>query len=233
MAKIMSLNLWGYEDWNNRKDNIVSLLNYERPDVIALQEVRLLHDSPMQISQSNFITKVCGLPYYVFAPTYRRTNLKSDVSHGLAFYSKYPINSVEIYHLKQGEGFKEKCSALIISLEINGKAVDICNVHFGNTDKESDLHIKEFIGFLKHRGLRPIIMGDFNIINIDNYLGTSLLAGYVSSSQCLNYVSMPKINNRLDYIIAPEAKYKMSEVRCSEAYVSDHRALFAEINIYE
>jgi endonuclease/exonuclease/phosphatase family metal-dependent hydrolase len=233
MIKLMSLNIWGYEDWSNRKNNLENLMESKQPDIIALQEVRLLHDSTSQIAQSSFISKVSKLPYSIFAPTYRREDPNTDVSHGLAFYSKYPILSVEIYHLKQGLDFHEKCSVLLVSLKIDGRTIEFCNVHFGNTDKESDLHIRELIQVLHHRKSSPIIMGDFNIFNIDTYLDKKLLVEYAASSQYLDYISIPKNNGRLDYILAPKEKYTISSVQCPETYVSDHRALFAEIDFNE
>ena len=41
MLRLMTLNLWGYEQWDNRKDAVLSLINRQSPDVIALQEVQL------------------------------------------------------------------------------------------------------------------------------------------------------------------------------------------------
>ena len=53
MLRLMTLNLWGYEQWDNRKDAVLSLINRQSPDVIALQEVQLdMKKSP--VSQASY-----------------------------------------------------------------------------------------------------------------------------------------------------------------------------------
>ncbi len=60
----MTLNLWGYEQWDNRKDAVLSLINRQSPDVIALQEVQLdMKKSP--VSQASFLAEKELYPYTI------------------------------------------------------------------------------------------------------------------------------------------------------------------------
>ena len=44
------------------------------------------------------------------------------------------------------------------------------------------------------------------------------------------YISYPKGNFTLDYILIPK-KYKFKNLKCEGKNLSDHRALIAEINV--
>ncbi len=64
MLRLMTLNLWGYEQWDNRKDAVLSLINRQSPDVIALQEVQLdMKKSP--VSQASFLAEKELYPYTI------------------------------------------------------------------------------------------------------------------------------------------------------------------------
>lgn len=234
MLTLMTLNLWGYFDWENRKDTITSVINKLNPDVIAFQEAQTNHSfSPWP--QSDFIADICNFKYRIFAPTYRRDGqvdkkggMTQETSFGLALISKYPIISSETYFLRQHPDHDEACSVLFVKLDMNGEEVDVCNVHFGNSDLFSDLHINELMDLCEERSVQPIILGDFNHFQLDMYK-EKRLKGYSLTTDIAKYESMPKNNGTLDYIVVPAKKYSLKKVICPAEYVSDHRALFASI----
>jgi endonuclease/exonuclease/phosphatase family metal-dependent hydrolase len=231
MLKIMTLNLWCYFDWNNRKDNIISLVNELAPDFKAFQEAQTNH-SFSEFPQSDFIADNCGFKYRVFAPTYKRDGqidkdggMTQETSFGLAFISKFPVISSETYFLRQHPDHDEACSVLFCKIDVDGTPVDVCNVHFGNSDLFADLHLNELMDLCEERKIKPIILGDFNIFNLSAYK-SNRLKDYMISTDVAEYTSMPKDKGTLDYIAVPSA-YTLSNVQCPELYVSDHRALFA------
>lgn len=233
MLRLMTLNLWGYEQWDDRKDAVLSLINRQSPDVIALQEVRLdMKKSPA--SQASLLAEKGLYPYTVYVPSFRaeryprQLSLLGGYSHGLALLSKYPIASSELYLLSQGADFDEPCSVLFASVKVDGENIDLCNVHFGNTDRESLKHLEELSEVCAKRGSRPIILGDFNIFKLGKHLDGELLQDYSLSSDKLNYISIPKNNGILDYIALPK-EYSFKYIACPEDKVSDHRALIAEV----
>lgn len=235
MFRALTLNLWSYFDWDNRKDSIILLINKLGPDFVAFQEAQTNH-SFSYFPQTESIADSCGYKYRVFAPTYRRSNqvdkdggMTQETSYGLALLSKHPIISSETYFLSQHPDYDEACSVLFCKIEIDGKIVDICNVHFGNSDLFADLHITELMDLCKKRNVKPIIVGDFNIFKLSAYK-QSLLKGYVLSSDVAKYESMPKSSGTLDYIVVPSSDYTIDSVVCPEKYISDHRCLFATIS---
>lgn len=232
--KLMTLNLWCYFDWTSRKDNITKLIFTHDPDIIAFQEVQTnksFSDNP----QPYDIADTCDYKYRVFAPTYNRDGqisvdgqMNQLASFGLGLISKYPIISAETYFLRQHPDHDEAYSVMICKIEIDGVIVDICNVHFGNSDLYADLHLNELMDLFEARKIRPILLGDFNIWKLDAYK-QNRLAGYGLTTDVAEYESMPKNSGTLDYIAAPADAYTIKDVYCPTEYVSDHRALLATL----
>ena len=73
-------------------------------------------------------------------------------------------------------------------------------------------------------------MGDFNILDLSIYKSTRL-KDYILSTDITKYISYPAHNQTLDYIIVPRSMYDLSNVSCLGEYVSDHKALFADVKI--
>ena len=236
MLKAMTLNLWCYFDWNNRRDTITSLIKSESPDFVAFQEVQTNH-AFSAFPQSDFIANACGYEYRVFAPMYKRDgqidrsgNMTQETSYGLAFISKHPIISVESYFLRRHPDYKEETSVLFCKIKINDDIVDVCNVHLGNSDLFSDLHINELMDLCEERNIEPILIGDFNNFGLVAYK-ENRLKNYKISTEVGDYESAPKDKGTLDYIIVPSSRYDIKQVACPDVYVSDHRALIAEIEL--
>jgi len=236
MPKVMSLNLYHYHDWENRKNNIISLIKKQDPDWITLQEVQT-NLSFSAYPQSDFIADNCGYKFRVFAPTLARSNAfdkngnrTQRASYGQAFLSKYPIVSSDNYFLQLYPDFNEEMTVLFCKIDINGKFIDLCDVHFANTGKHSDLHLNELMDLCEKRKIKPIIMGDFNILDLSIYKSTRL-KDYILSTDITKYISYPAHNQTLDYIIVPRSMYDLSNVSCLGEYVSDHKALFADVKI--
>ncbi len=236
MLKAMTLNLWCYFDWDNRKDNIISLVGSEAPDFIAFQEAQTNH-AFSTLPQSDYIADKTGYKYRVAAPTYKRDGqidrdggMTQETSYGLAFISKYPIISSETYFLRKHPDYDEETSVLFCKVDFGGTLIDVCTVHFGNSDLYSDLHLNELMDLCEERTIEPIILGDFNNFNLTAYKQTRL-KNYTLSTDIADYESMPKNNGTLDYITVPSSVYDIKRVACPDVYVSDHRALVADIDI--
>ncbi len=231
--KIVTINLWRYYDWSIRRPNILDFIEKNDPDIIALQEVQL-NNSFSKSSQAEDLAKMAGYKYYFFSPTMKKTKqigldgeLNQNASHGLAIISKYPITLCESYLLNQHQQDKEPRTVLFATININNTNIDICNVHFANRSIYSDLHIKELMDKIKSKINMPIILGDFNIYDLSPYK-LSILTDYKSSHDFTNYISYPKDNGSLDYILLPD-KFNFINVTCPDIYLSDHRPIIAEI----
>lgn len=231
--KIASLNLWRYYDWDKRYKNIVQALRRSHPDVIAFQEVQL-NSSFSPKPQSVLLAEALGYRYHSFAPTSQKYDqidnegaFTQNVSHGLAFISKYPIISSESIFLGRYSNDHELRSIQLITLLIEGQEVYVCNVHFDNSDEISSLHLKETLDIVIKRQIKPIILGDFNIYDIKKY--DKLFSNYTLSSDMSDYISYPKREGTLDYILTPNGVVQMLGVECLTDQISDHRLVLASL----
>lgn len=235
MFSTMTLNLWAYNDWSNRKQNIFKLIDEFKPDIFTLQEVRL--DAAHSIfPQSQEIADKCGYKFHTYSPAWSKISPRNTidhstiaVSHGLSVISKFPITNVSTQFLKTHPDFDEPCIVMYANIDVKGESITICNVHFVNRDKFADLHLKELINVCKLRDQNTVIQGDFNIFKLSDYR-LSILQGYELSIDKVHYESFPRDKATLDYIIVPSSKYEIEEVTCSNTYVSDHNAVMAKIN---
>ena len=64
---------------------------------------------------------------------------------------------------------------LFTSIKVDGENVDLCNVHFGNTDQESSKHLEELAEICTTKDSQPIILGDFNIFELGKHVDNELL----------------------------------------------------------
>lgn len=233
MLKVMTLNLYRYHDWEERKANIAQLIKEQSPDFIAMQEVLTNHvfsDKP----QSDSIADECGYKYRSFAPTLLRMNARDkdgnpnqQASEGQACISKYPIISTESYFLKQYPEYPEDVSVQFCTIEVKGELVELCNVHFAN-NHIAYKHLDELLELIENRASKPNILGDFNIYKLAEYKQKNrLLQNYLISSEVAEYVSFEADGESLDYVALPSSEYQFTDVTCPDDYVSDHKALLA------
>ncbi len=89
----------------------------------------------------------------------------------------------------------------------------------------------QVLELVNKREVEPIILGDFNIYNLSEHKEKNLiLCNYTLSSVLANYISYPDYNGTLDYIAVPKSKFKLSNIKCPDTNVSDHRAIIGEIS---
>lgn len=231
----MTLNLWAYNDWSNRKQNILNLIHDLRLDILTLQEVRI-DAQYSSLPQSQELAEKCGYKYHAYSPAWSRSLVgeatksnTSAMSHGLSIVSKFPITNVSTRFLTKHPDFDEPCIIMFADIDIDGDLYSVCNVHFANRDLYADLHLKELMSICSSSSRPTIIQGDYNIFHLEDYTST-LLQEYELSSEKAQYQSFSKDNATLDYIIVPSSTYQIDEVFCSNVYVSDHNAVMAKIS---
>lgn len=232
MIKLLTLNLWRYNDFDVRLLNIINLVKDKSPDVIFLQEVQI-DESFSSLSQAEILKK--NLPeykYLIFSVIYEKDfqagkKLEKPVQHGMAVLSKYPVlNSFE-YFLHKNEGEIEPRSVLCFDLEINKEVYKFANIHFANKEAWAKNQLVEFLKFMHTRGEARIMVGDFNLYHLSEYF--EVWKGYKLSFDFKKYFSYPKDNGCLDYALIPN-EFKFINLEMLEDYVSDHKALIVSVN---
>jgi endonuclease/exonuclease/phosphatase family metal-dependent hydrolase len=225
---ITSLNLQGFENWEERLPAILSYLKTTNPDIILLQEAVYLPElSPFNqaqlLNQSlNYtyeLSTISRLQVGLHYPTYRE---------GLVILSKHPIIRSDTIVLKQARGDEHNRIVQLADIHVNDITIPIANVHFSITDHVdyATPHLKELLEVLGSRDEQRVIAGDFNLSNIEP--SGKLWDDTYSSSSSFSYISFPEMNKRIDYALIPKV-FRFNDVSVSGDGLSDHRALTIDI----
>jgi endonuclease/exonuclease/phosphatase family metal-dependent hydrolase len=121
-VKVMSYNVmnFGFEKNKNSRDDIITMLAEEQPDILCMQEFYSNSNWPINIESK--IADVLHTKYYYFNNV-NSANKKYKV--GTIIFSKFPIKNsgVVSYNIPTGN------STIFIDVEIRGVTVRIFNVH--------------------------------------------------------------------------------------------------------
>lgn len=226
--KVTSLNLAGYKNWSERESNIVSYLETTNSDVVFLQEVKFNAEySPF--TQSKYLNSLLSTPYPHSQTSVSRIfkSSGSESREGLAVLSKYPIIDSEVIVLKKRADDKHTRIIQKVSLLVDGGIVNFTNVHFSN-NAYSDEQLAETLGITKSRGENSVIVGDFNIFDIQT-VHRLYSTDYIASTEISQYVSFPSEEATLDYALIPKT-FTCTSIDIGEN-LSDHNALTMELAI--
>lgn len=230
--KIITLNIHNYHDFIQRKPKIISLFRKYNPDIIALQEVRDDRaKNKAGMDQAKQLNRALNFEYFKFLRVNNRNKIKRlmDVPscyEGLAILSKFPFSSNKIILKKHKDDLYYR-KVLVASVQVGSQIIPIWVVHFSNNDLFASLHAEETL--IHAKSTQPIILGDFNIKYPAEIKKLAEKNNYISSSN-YKYISFPEDNCSYDYIFIPN-KYSFLSFECISEEVSDHKALFAEINL--
>lgn len=234
MVKVLNLNLWNYNNFEERKPKIIAFVKKHNPDIIIFQEVRDdLQYNKKGNNQAKQLNEKLGYPHLVYYPVAdkrkeRPEKYKLRCTEGTAILSRYPIIKTEKKKLKKHKDDRYNCGNLYFRVRAE-KKIDFIAVHFSPNDLFSKLHLMETLKFVKKKKIKPIIIGDFNIINYE-VLHNAIIGEYKSSLQKKKYISYPKGRFTLDYVLIPE-EYKFKTFKCQGTNLSDHKALITEISV--
>jgi endonuclease/exonuclease/phosphatase family metal-dependent hydrolase len=227
--KVTTLNLQGFDDWEDRKDIISAYLREVDPDIIFFQEVVFLPE----ISPYTQVEQLDTTLHYTFSHSsisrLQVGTIYPDFREGLALLSRQPVTKTEVIILKKDPRDALNRIIQLVDVVINHKIVKFVNVHFSITDTYdfASPQLEETLAILEARGEERIIIGDFNIDDLDK--NKDLWQEKYTSSTSFNYTSYPSMNKRNDYILIPKS-LKIESVNLSGDELSDHRALTAVID---
>lgn len=250
--KFITLNiLHGGVFWNN----IVSFINSQKPDILALQEVFNSHDISLEKrfrTIDEFSSEFDFLPYYAFEPT--MIDKTTNAPWGNAVFSKFPITA------KKGITFNGEVFAydftdndpdpttvtegmLEANIDIDGKETVVYSWHgvwdrHGN-DSPKRFEMEDIIVSAISGKHNVILAGDANLrpdtkfvrdieekLNLKSVFGTEL----PSTFNMLHKTNPDFATESVDKIfISPEFKILSKEM--PRVDVSDHYPLVVELEI--
>ncbi len=230
--KITTLNLQGFDHWDTREAAIITHLTAEAPDIVLFQEAVYLPDiSPY--NQAQLLNGTLHFPYQQSVISRLQVGLEYPVyREGLAALSRHPIVSSDTIVLKQAEDDHHQRIVQLLDIYIDEQVVPIANIHFSITD-DFDFatpQLQELFDILAARGEQRIIMGDFNLNDLD--ASAELWRDHYVASTAFDYISYPREDKRIDYALVPKS-YALEQVTTSGDDLSDHRALTASISLLD
>lgn len=209
--KIISYNIHRAKnsDNQNRLNDIIIFLSEKNADIICLQEVTS--------SQHNKIREMIKTSGKFVANAKRVIMLD-----GLATYSKYPIvesNHVLLTSKKEQRGF------LHTSYKIEGKLINVINVHLGLDKSERTIQISEILSYIDNLKGETILVGDFNekYIKLENFTDTGKYHGYE------NNPTFEALDTRIDYIFITTDSIYSTTYDVLKTDLSDHYPIMANI----
>ena len=226
--KIMTLNLEGYFDWDDRADRIVRHIQRQDPDVILFQEVVYLpEESPY--TQVTLLNRILKYPFQHASVTRLQPSPHYDnYREGLAVLSKLPITSSEVLVLKKEADDPHNRIIQFIDVIDDERTVGLANAHLSVREDHAIHHLEEVLGIMDSRGEKRIMAGDFNVDHIDHHSSVWRRDGYVLSTSNHQYVSFPDGHKTIDYFLVPK-EYELDSLGLSHDGLSDHRAVMATI----
>lgn len=226
----MTLNLQGFDDWNVRRPAILSHIKQEKPDIIFFQEVVFLPEVSLlnqaqelnqhlgYLSEHSVVSRLqVGLHY----PTYRE---------GLATICRFPIIKTDTIVLKKDPLDEHQRIIQFIDVMVKNVIVKFANVHFSLTDTTdfATAQLEEAIAIIKSRDEERIIIGDFNINDLD--ASAAIWQDTYRATTEFEYVSYPGMSKRNDYALIPKSS-TFTSLSVSDDTLSDHRALTVDVTI--
>jgi len=240
--KVLTINIWRYYEWEERKEKLINFLKEQNADIVFLQEVA--YDERLKDKWANQIEEINKQVKYSYSAFGELREMKKwhdkpidwIMYCGLGILSKYPIKYSEVIILPPVE--KDKKSGFMhIVIETPKGDLNLINVHFENTDAGSKEHLKETLEWCKNKGIKPIIAGDFNMQVTENlkelaekdYQISYLIKPYKSFMP--TEFSNNTIPITLDYIISHKEEFEMKEVECINNDISDHNPVIAGVEL--
>ncbi len=231
--KIFDLNLWNYNNFEERKPRIIDAIEKHDPDIIAFQEVRDdLRFNSKGYNQARQLNSKLGYKYFAFMKTMDVNKVNSrfqnpDCIEGLALLSKYPIAHVIRKRLKQHKEDKYTRGVLYARIK-KEEEIDVCIIHFSPGGFFGKLHLEETLDYFAEKKLTPIILGDLNIDDLDFIISVASKDYYVGN-EFNHCITLPETKRTIDDILIPR-KYKFETFFCTGDDLSDHKALIAEVS---
>ena len=209
---------------------IAEVINRERPDLVALQEVDRGVERTQRVDQIKELARLTKMDY-AFA---HNLNYQGG-QYGVAVLSRAPILSVDhrrYQHLREAErrGF------IRVEVEIKGRRIHFVNTHLDYQHADNRLYeARQLLAALPASDAPVIVAGDFN----DEPTGSSyklmlkdFVDAWAASGAAGDGLAYPadKPSKRIDYLFLGGG-FKVKSARVVPTLASDHLPLVAELEI--
>ena len=198
--------------------DIIDFLRVSKADIICLQEVNESAKVGFQVSS---LKEELGMYSHFGANV-----VDLGLNYGLVTYSKYPIKSEKHIYLSSD---REQRGILHTVVNVEGRNLNIINVHLGLGEEERKVQVEALISIIKLLGKEPyIVVWDFNEGNID--INKKILKDVAKELDKSNILTFATGLDRIDYIfVSPNIEVLDYEVLIKN--MSDHYPIIAKLKI--
>ena len=213
---------------------IANVINTERPDVVALQEVDVhTTRSGSSLHQAEELGRLTGMKaYFAKAINY------AGGEYGIAILSKHPMESMKNHPLPTaaGSGGEPRTLATAVITLPQGEKILFACTHLDaqRNDTNRIIQAQKIVDLLQSEKFPIILAGDFNAppatptINIfDKYFTRSCM------TDCAFTIPVINPTKTIDFIVyAPANRFSVIDHKViPETYASDHRPVLAVLRL--
>lgn len=211
---------------------IANVINKEKPDFVALQEVDKFTDrSGKTLDQAAELGKLTNMNH-VFIKAIDR----SGGEYGLAILSKSPIEESETFSLPVNQGTGAELRALgLIKVKFDGMDLVFATTHLDHLENSNrELQSREILKNLKVYQKYPIILGgDFNMNQSNQVWNTLKTLFSVACTTCPSTHSATNPTTAIDFLLLNNEASSIFKVKSyytyPETYASDHLPVVMEL----
>lgn len=210
---------------------IAKVINKEKPDLVALQEVDVNNSrAGINLNEAEALATLTGMYYYFTAAMDYRGG-----KYGDAVLSRFPILDSISFHLPKIDGMKkeEMRSLCMIKIRVPRLGeVMFASTHLGLSEPTRLLQVHTINDIVRTFSLPVIIGGDFNatpqsepIRIMDSLMTRSCTSG------CDLTIPAKHPRSKIDYILyRPAGKFRVRQEKAiDETYASDHLPVLATL----
>jgi len=213
---------------------IARVINQEKPDLVALQEVDIFTErSGKKLDQALELARLTGMKsFFMKALDYQ------GGAYGIAVLSKHPILDSAGYLLPRDPalgGENRAVAAITVQLPGNKKII-FATTHLDLEAGNRLSQAKALIGHFEKSGLPMVLGGDFNALKgspvidlFDQHFTRTCL------DDCAPTIPVVNPNRTIDFIMyKPTSRFKVMNTRViDEQYASDHLPVVVELEIVD
>jgi len=219
-------------DARRNLDAIGTMLDRERPHVVALQEADAASVWSGRFHHVDYLGRQAGYAWGLHSPHAQGAGL----SYGTGLISRLPIDDhAALTFVPARAALPKGFSLATVRWPLTGMTFDVVSVHFEPLrTKVRQRQARELAAALADRGRPLVIMGDLNTgwdheDGVLRALAETLgLAAWSPDDASL--VTYPRFERRIDWILVSN-EFKFTGFRVLDDVVSDHRAIVADLRL--
>ena len=211
---------------------IARVINQEKPDLVALQEVDVHTErSGKNLDQARELARLTGMQsFFMKALDYQ------GGEYGIAVLSRYPIVDSVGYLLPRDPALGGEDRAVVsVTVQLPGKKkIIFASTHLDLKEANRLSQAKALIGHFQDSSLPMILGGDFNAL-ADSPVIQLFDQNFTRTcgTDCAPTIPVKNPNRTIDFIMyKPQSTFKVLNTRViDEQYASDHLPVVAELEI--